>query len=354
MTEVPSSTTQAPEALQLEHDGGRLLKGRQRSDAEPAVLKCGSTISLPKCVAVAGAALLMLGAISTLIRPAAKAPQSTCMAGRWPLFNNSSQLAAHSAWAAYVARVYGSLPTHAAAYPLCTGDLWLIYTRELDASGSPLNVPEQAISRCPRDDGSVEGQRYEKHSKLYETPSVSWIWHPSPNGFDALASDTWVEVLHKGGIPDEHAGAWFLTARGSGIWFNTGRTMAFDDHEDGWRHFGVDHLPRDDRNEAMSANASGAGLDSLQFVRHTCKMMYSDCLNTSLPNLTFFNLEVVSTRLQGIHACASANGSSPLLRTGWPGAKAGGGEAAAGAPCTCDNNASEHLHCAEVPASVLP
>ena len=97
----------------------------------------------------------------------------------------------------------------------------------------------------------------------------------------------------------------------------------------------------------MCANASAAGLDSLQFVRHTCPMMYDDCLNTSLANLTYFNLEVVATRLVGIHACASANDTTPLLRTGWPHA----GEAR---ECTCDNNASEHLHCSEVPASLMP
>ena len=348
-TEPPEKSQ--PEALQLEHDGGQLLKGRQRSDVQSNDLRSSSMISLPKCVAVGGAALLLLGAASTLIKPAPQnVPHATCMGG-WPAFHNSSHLAAHSAWSEYIRSIYGSLPTHAAAYPLCTGELWLMYTRELDASSSAaLDIPQQ-VSGCPRDDGSVEGQRYEKHSKL-SPPGVTWTWHPSPNGFTALTADTWVEVLHKGGIPDEHVGAWFLTARGTGIWFNLGRTMAFDDHEDAWRHFGVGHLPRDHRNEAMCANATRAGLDSIQFIRHTCEMMYRDCLNTSLPNLTYFNLEVVAPRLQGIHACASADGSSELLRTGWPGAGAEAGEGAVGGDCTCDNNASHHLHCAEVPASV--
>ena len=74
--------------------------------------------------------------------------------------------------------------------------------------------------------------------------------------------------------------------------------------------------------------------------------MYRACLNKSLANLTYFNLEVVSTTLVGIHPCASATGASPLLRTGWP-------QAGRGGVCTCNNSAANHLHCAEVPASVI-
>tara|TARA_B100000780_G_scaffold176004_1_gene123308 strand:- start:39 stop:635 length:597 start_codon:yes stop_codon:yes gene_type:complete len=197
----------------------------------------------------------------------------------------------------------------------------------------------------------VAGQRYEVHSTL-SPPNTTWSWHPAPDGFAPLEADAWVEVLHKGGIEDEHVGAWFLTARGSGIWLSLGATIAFDDHEEGWRYFGVASLTDSDpkvagflRNEAMSANASAAGYDSIQFVRHTCPMMYKGCLNTSLPDLTYFNREVVVTSLQGIHTCASADGSSPLLRTGWP-------QAGKGATCTCNNSAGDHLHCAEVAASV--
>ena len=43
--------------------------------------------------------------------------------------------------------------------------------------------------------------------------------------------------MHVGGISDEHTGAWFLQAAGSGIFFNTGRTISFDDHADGHLFF---------------------------------------------------------------------------------------------------------------------
>ena len=91
------------------------------------------------------------------------------------------------------------------------------------------------------------------------------------------------------------------------------------------------------RNEAMCANASAAGFDSIQFVRHTCNMMYGQCRNASSAGLNYFNIEVVSTKLVGIHACAIASGESPLIRSGWKGAHT----------CTC-NNSIDFLNCEEV------
>ena len=41
----------------------------------------------------------------------------------------------------------------------------------------------------------------------------------------------WVEVMHKKDpFGDEHFGAWFLTAKGSGVWYNTGLSMSFGEH----------------------------------------------------------------------------------------------------------------------------
>lgn len=261
----------------------------------------------------------------------------TCLGG-WPEFRSMVELEADTAWAEYVSSVYRALPQEGSdAYPLCIGELWYLYERGL----APMVDELPETSDCPRAGGSVPGQRYQNHSTL-APPGVTWSWHPAPDGFEPLRANAWVEVMHKGGIGDEHVGAWFLSARGSGIWFNVGVTVFFDDHADAWDFFDVAALPRDERNEALCANASAAGYDSVQFVRHTCPMMYRDCLDTNSTNLAYFNREVVSTRLVGVHACASADGASPLLRTGWPSVPEMTG------PCTCDNNASEHLHCAEV------
>ena len=136
-------------------------------------------------------------------------------------------------------------------------------------------------------------------------------------------------------------GAWFLFARGSGIWMNTGSSVVFGDHDEGYRHFNIsDDVDKSDKNEAMVGAAARAGYDSIQFIRHTCSMMYDPCLNRTEPGLTYFNIEVVSTRLTGVYACASEFGDSSLLRTGWKGAS----------KCTCSNATSDYRNCEEVRA----
>ena len=90
----------------------------------------------------------------------------------------------------------------------------------------------------------------------------------------------------------------------------------------------------------MCANASLAGYDSIQFVRHTCSMMYGQCRDAAVPGLNYFNVEIVSTKLIGFHSCNTATGSSPLIRSGWKGSRA----------CTCSNSI-DFLNCAEIPIS---
>ena len=68
--------------------------------------------------------------------------------------------------------------------------------------------------------------------------------------------------------------------------------------------------------------------------------MYGRCMNESV-GLRFFNLEIVATALSGVYPCASSDGRSALLHTGW----------SAAAPCTCNNSRGLFLHCDEVPFS---
>ena len=90
-------------------------------------------------------------------------PLPTCSGG-WPLFHSPSHLEADAAWAAYITRVYGSIPTDATAYPWCMGDLWLFYSDELAMHGAG-SVPE-LVGDCPTEGGKVAAQHYRKNSKL--------------------------------------------------------------------------------------------------------------------------------------------------------------------------------------------
>ena len=55
------------------------------------------------------------------------------------------------------------------------------------------------------------------------------------------------------------------------------------------------------------------------------------------------NYELVSTKLQGMYPCGSADGRSPLIKSGWMGDR----------PCTCNNTAAPtlNLYCEESPAT---
>ena len=80
------------------------------------------------------------------------------------------------------------------------------------------------------------------------------------------ADNEWVEVLHEADpFGDEHYGMWMVYAPGSGIYFNLGKTIAFDEHVDAYVHFGVS---KGDLNEQLSKAAAASGYDSIQFLAH--------------------------------------------------------------------------------------
>ena len=289
------------------------------------------------------AAWIIATVVATSLRMGSqRGARSTCTtdsgATRWPLFASAETLEAHSGWSTYFRAVYGGMPPPS-EYPICLASMWLFYAAEL-TDLVELGLPP--LGRCPTTDTAYAGQFYVQNSRL-QPANLSWAYHP-PEAYEAgLPAGTRAEVLHQGGLSDEHTGAWFLYAKGSGIWLDLGQTIVFGDHDDSYVRFNVTHLAQQERNEAMSAAARAEGYDTIQFTRHTCPPMYGGCINQTLaPTLRYFNLEIVSTKLTGVHPCASADGRSPLITTGWRGA---------GGPCTCDNNASAFLHCDEVPFS---
>merc|ERR1719263_2288289 len=99
----------------------------------------------------------------------------------------------------------------------------MFYDDVLTSSGVTGNKVPTSVGACPTQNGAVEGQRYSSNNQL-SPPHVSWSWHPIP--YQAFASNTWCEVIHrKDPWGDEHVGAWFFYAKGSGMWFNIGKTI---------------------------------------------------------------------------------------------------------------------------------
>merc|ERR1711967_66801 len=92
------------------------------------------------------------------------------------------------------------------------------------------------VGNCPKDH-APEGQFYVSNN-AFSPPGHAWSWHPPP--FKYFASNTWVEVIHMTpGWNDEAKAMWFFYARGSGMWYNLGKTIGFIDHDEGCKHFNV-------------------------------------------------------------------------------------------------------------------
>lgn len=228
----------------------------------------------------------------------------------------------------YYLAVYGSLPSKD-AYPLHVVDNWMLY----DKYSSKVTQIPSSDGSCPK--RAVLGERYNTNNKYAPPTGLSWIWHAYPYG--ALPANAWAEVIHKADpFGDEHWGAWFQYAPGSGIYFNLGTTISFPEHRDGYNHF---HIAGGDENEEMSKAAAAAGIDSIQFLAHLDHYSYPcDTSHTGVAGFSYMGLEIVGTKLVGTYACTAPQGAPSNIKKGWKASRA----------CVCDNSKG-YLNCQGVP-----
>ncbi len=194
-------------------------------------------------------------------------------------------------------------------------------------------------SLCP----DIPGQLWAKQEQL-AVPDAALIHHP-PNlrseepeareaftrnkaqGWKALGSGFWkkwgrfkphanysrVEVTHcvsQLAMRAEQNSSWMYAVRGSGVFYDVGRTIAFDRHRDAVDHF----IPKNDCkgecwnafNDLMKA-AYAQGWDSLQFTAHGDQ------------RCGLAQMEIVDVKGYGAQSCSSQ------FSAGWGGAK----------PCAC-------------------
>jgi hypothetical protein len=244
----------------------------------------------------------------------------------WPEFTSLENLKA-SDWANYFFTVYGELPS---TYPVKTADLWVVFDGAI-AQGSE-QIPK-SVGQCPTANPPA-GQHY-NNNDIYQSSAISWIWHPYP--YQALAANTWAEVIHTADpFGDEHYGAWFMYAPGSGIYFYLGSTISFSHHRDSYSYFGVS---QGDLNEQVSQAAATQGYDSIQFLAHVDHTNYPcDTGNTGTAGLSYMGMEILGTKLVGTYSCTFSGGAPDVIKSGWQASKA----------CTCDNS-KKFLNCQGVP-----
>ena len=232
-------------------------------------------------------------------------------------------------WCLYFCEVYGEFPVD--EFPLSISDsLSMIY----DTVAKGLVKQPDNVGKCPGP-GAKKGEHYSTNNH-YQPPHTSWIWDAPP--YSAEKEKKWVEVIHqKDPFGDEKHGCWMLKAKGSGIWFNIGKTIAFAEHADAYNHFGVSQ--GGDMNVKLSKAAAAKGYDSIQFIAHKDHTNYPCDTTAGVP---YMNIEIVGVQLSGASACCApakpSPFSSPAFRTGLKADRA----------CTCDTS-QEYLNCASVP-----
>ena len=194
-----------------------------------------------------------------------------------------------AAWEAYVRRLYG-VPSAAQPRLPRIDEVDMVYTRMLPLGG----VESTGYDDCPRSGAHAPmwlGQPHVVQAAYYAAAAAPL----------AIPSHGWAEVTHCGSHVEEE-GAWFYVNRGSAIYVNVGRTIAFREHYEAATYFNsygdISGIPR---------AARAAGYDSVQFKEH-CEGCRCDH-------------ELMLTRADGTETCPGG----VELRTGLDASK----------PCIC-------------------
>ena len=211
--------------------------------------------------------------------------------------------------------------------------------RDMDVIDRALLPPslQEAPRGCPKSDDEPF-KRFNWHAPFtrYRYFRRRTAKDPPPPAF---RNDSKVEVSHCGGSKFETTGAFFYAFRGSGLYIDIGRSLAFETHDDASRYLlGRPCAPGkppdmklgifqcDAELNSIIAAAKSQGWDSLQFTRHcdafctgpspealqraraqgrdpwTFTSM-SDALSGTDPRSQLCGFEVVLTKVAGTEAC---------------------------------------------------
>lgn len=253
----------------------------------------------------------------------------------WPRFTNPSALLNARPWASYFQQVYGEIPSDQSHYPICTYDFWVINKTAFDLAGIRDHRPVPTRIQPFFDDSKfkwTDGELFEKVTSWHCAYYAGFGIYHSDRPY--AGSDTWIEVIHirsGTGTTGENIGMWLSYARGSGIWFNTGKTRMFDTHTDAAQKLCGNPSKGDDETALCGRNA---GLDSYTYrtSRPTPPSWQPQVVSTDGTVSTWGMvdlIEIVAPQLSGKYACGNERGGvSAGFRAGWHAVR----------ECDCDNN----------------
>lgn len=259
----------------------------------------------------------------------------------WPRFESEAALNA-SSWAAYFKEEYHGLPEE---YPFCTFDLWWLNSKASSFAALKLTPDPSKASHGNHINHTWHKGDY-NDGDLFETDFGMNIYHSVA---PTVQNDTWLEIMHSL-FPTETEAMWFSRERGTGIWYNVGKTISFvsdsghlacfdyfgkqgckyppppNPPPGGWSNLNCSdpklvqyclELAAGQENQ-MATCAAADGYESVQFS------------SAAGPIIETFGhvswLELLSTSLRGNYSCGTAEGgTSAGFRFGWD----------ASEPCDC-------------------
>lgn len=265
-----------------------------------------------------------------------------------------------SPWAIYFSDTYGELP--AAGYPICVFDFWVL------RNGTSTSLQKLGLTAiAQKAGGGPHGWQIPSSirpilSQFYPGLAYRYAKGEYVNGdlylgtlmngytiyrdwyfYHQLPDHAWVEVVHNAGSTFNHEteAMWFSRARGSGVWFDVGKTIAFDTHTEAFNEYLIESsgpcqkvVPIKNSTDplaegavfenALSVCMRSKGYDSFQFRPDPYPVMQT------------FGMagwsELASTKTAGHFTCGvESGGTANIFRTGWRATR----------PCDCD--ASQYL-----------
>ena len=201
-------------------------------------------------------------------------------------------------WDDYVARLYGAAPSEHPMLPRVS-QIDMVYTRMRSIAA----IEPASYADCPRNADNQPIALEKPHVRMAAYYALGAPALPAAN-------HSWAEVTHCSSHIEDQS-LWFYMTRGSAIFVNVGRTIAFREHQDAALFFGVYG-----DITSVPAAAAAAGYDSVQYTEH-CEGCRCDH-------------ELLFTRARGTGACpqgvtfrtgvnASRECTCQAAQIGWPG-----------------------------------
>jgi len=193
-------------------------------------------------------------------------------------------------------------------------------------------LSQQGIDECP----DHEGDWFAKWTK-FQKDGWSFIYHSGP--YQAVPENHWVEITHTTdwvAVNEKH-GAWMFHSPGSGIWFWTGATKVYGDHQEAAMDLcghKINEQSTTDFDKLGECAQRIGGIDTVQFTDRKDPEWACGAPVPGYPGHNFpMGIEMIGIKsgdmmLEGNYPCANADGRG-VFKAGWE----------ASEDCICDTNA---------------